>query len=281
MIMRGSRNIQKSARNIMEVGPARGGPTSWERNMGGHSHWAGIKHKKAVVDAKRGKLFTKIIKEITISARLKGGDPDSNPRLRTAIDAAKNANMPQENIKKAIMRGTGQIPGVRYEDITYEGYGPAGTAVIVEVTTDNKNRTYSEIRKIFEKHGGNIGTAGSTAWMFEKKGYIVTADRSLDENKFMNLAIEAGAEDFKPLPDAYALITSPENFDSVREKLAAGKVNVETAEITMLPKTEVKIPKEKAKRVIDMMNALEDHDDVKTVYSNFDIPDEILAELDD
>ena len=249
--------------------------------MGGHSHWAGIKHKKAVVDAKRGKIFTKIIKEITIAAKLGGGDADSNPRLRTAIEAAKNANMPQDNIKRAIMRGTGQLPGTNYEDITYEGYGPCGIAILIEITTDNKNRSFSEIRKIMETRGGNIGTSGCVSWIFEKKGYITVESGEINEEKLMDLAIELGAEDFKSSQKFYEIITLPDNFEAVRGGLESKKIKINTAEITMLPKNEVKVDRDKAKQVIDLMNALEDHDDVKNVYSNFDIPDEVLAELDE
>ncbi|MCG2725168.1 MAG: YebC/PmpR family DNA-binding transcriptional regulator [Elusimicrobia bacterium] len=248
--------------------------------MGGHSHWAGIKHKKAIVDAKRGKIFTKIVKEISIAARMGGGDTAGNARLRKAIDDAKAANMPIENIKRAVMKGTGQIPGVIYEEITYEGYGPCGIAVLVETTTDSKNRTFSEIRKLFEKSGGNIGTAGCVAWMFEKKGYIQIEKGDIKEDELMAFAIDLGAHDFKVSEESYEVITSPEDFDTIKTKLSEKKFQISSSEITMLPKNEVKVGEEKAGQVINMMEAFEDHDDVKEVYSNFNIPDEILAKLD-
>lgn len=248
--------------------------------MGGHSHWAGIKHKKAIVDAKRGKIFTKIVKEISIAARMGGADTAGNARLRKAIDDAKAANMPIENIKRAVMKGTGQIPGVIYEEITYEGYGPCGIAVLVETTTDSKNRTFSEIRKLFEKSGGNIGTAGCVAWMFEKKGYIQIEKGDIKEDELMAFAIDLGAHDFKVSEESYEVITSPEDFDTIKTKLSEKKFQISSSEITMLPKNEVKVGEEKAGQVINMMEAFEDHDDVKEVYSNFNIPDEILAKLD-
>jgi YebC/PmpR family DNA-binding regulatory protein len=247
--------------------------------MGGHSHWAGIKHKKAITDAKKGKAFTKIIKEITIAARLSGGDPAHNPRLRKAMDDAKAANMPLDNVKRAVMKGTGQLPGAMYEDVMYEGYGPAQIALMIEATTDNKNRAFSEIRKIVEDHGGNLG--GSVAWMFDSKGFIIVPKAGLQEDALMEAAIEAGADDVKNAEgDSYEVVTAPQDLDKVKNALTAKGMTVASAEITMIPKNEVDVPEEKAKQVIDLMNDLEDHEDVKKVYSNFNIPDEILAKLD-
>ncbi len=248
--------------------------------MSGHSKWASIKHKKAITDAKKGKAFTKIVKEISIAARMGGADTSGNPRLRKAIEDGKAANMPIENIKRAVMKGTGQIPGIIYEEITYEGYGPGGIAVLVETTTDSKNRTFSEIRKLFEKSGGNIGTAGCVAWMFEKKGYIEIKKGDINEDELMTFAIDSGAQDFKISDENYEVITSPEDFDAIKAKLLEKKFQINSCEITMMPKNEVKVGEDKARQVINMMDAFEDHDDVKEVYSNFDIPDEILAKLD-
>lgn len=250
--------------------------------MGGHSHWAGIKHKKALQDAKKGKIFTKIIREITISAKIGGGDPDKNPRLRKAIEDARNANMPQDNIKRAIMRGTGQIPGAIYEELIYEGYGPNGIAVMVEVTTDNKNRTFSELRKIFETRGGNIGNTGCVAWMFEQKGYITVRKTEIKEDELMSIVLELGAEDFKTSnPRDYEIITSTQDFEGIKSKLLEKKIQISTAEITMLPKNDVNVGEDKAEQVISLMNELEEHDDVKNVYSNFNIPDEILVKFEE
>jgi YebC/PmpR family DNA-binding regulatory protein len=250
--------------------------------MGGHSHWAGIKHKKAAKDAQKGKIYTKLIREITIAAKLGGGDPDKNPRLRKAIEDAKEVNMPMENVKRAIMRGTGQIPGATYEEVVYEGYGPSGIAVMIEATTDNKNRTFNELRVILEKHGGNMGTNGCVSWIFERKGYITINKQDISEDEIFNIAIECGADDIKNEPDndVYEIFTSPETFEDVRKKLVEKKLNLQTAEITMIPKNEVKVEdEEKAKSIIAMMDELENHDDVKNVYSNFDIPPQILDKL--
>jgi len=249
--------------------------------MGGHSHWAGIKHKKALLDTKKGKIFTKLIREITIAAKLGGGDPANNPRLRKAIEDAKEVNMPQDNIKRAIMKGTGQIPGAVYEEIIYEGYGPGGIAVIVEGTTDNKNRTYSELRKIFENHGGNIGTTGCVAWMFEQKGLITVPKNSIKEDDLINISLEAGAEDIKNEEgdENYQIITSPTEIENVRNKLKEKNINISSSEISMIPKNYVAVPEDKASSVIELMEELENHDDVKNVHSNFDIPQEILEKL--
>lgn len=250
--------------------------------MGGHSHWAGIKHKKAITDAKKGKIFTRIIKEIVMAAKMGGGKPDENPRLRKAMEDARDANMPVDNVKRAIMRGTGQLPGLTYEEVTYEGYGPGGIAVLVEVTTDNRNRVFSEIRKIFEVAGGNLGSAGCVAWMFEPKGHITVKKSDAREDDLMTLALDMGAEDFRSPPDSdeYEIVTTPQDFETVRKKLEERKIPIVQAELTKLPKNEVKVGADKAQQVVNLMNALEDHDDVQKVHSNFDIPDDILSKLE-
>ncbi len=249
--------------------------------MSGHSKWAQIKHKKAVVDAKRGKIFSKIAKEIAVAARLGGGDPDGNPRLRTVLENAKEVNMPGENIKRAIMKGTGELPGVSYEESIYEGYGPGGTAILLEVLTDNKNRTVPEIRHIMTKNGGNLGEAGCVAWMFEKKGYILVEKTKIDEDSLMSAALEAGAEDMKndPGEDSYEIITAPEYVNKVKAALEAAGIPVSLAEITMLPKSYVALDGKSAEQIIRLVDALEDHEDIQNVYTNFDIPDEVMAKV--
>jgi YebC/PmpR family DNA-binding regulatory protein len=247
--------------------------------MSGHSKWSSIKHKKAAVDAKRGKIFTKIVRELTVAAKIGGGDPDANPRLRLAVDKAKSVNMPQDNMKKAIQKGTGELPGVSYDEITYEGYGPAGVAVFMETLTDNKNRTVGELRNILSKHNGSLGESGSVAWIFEKSGYILVDKKTTGEDDLMGIALDAGASDMKNEPDEenYEIITEPADMEDVKSALAAASVEMTLAEITMLPKNYVKIddPK-KAAQMTRLMDALEDHDDVQHVYANFDIPDELL-----
>ena len=249
--------------------------------MSGHSKWAQIKHKKAVVDAKRGKIFSKIAKEIAVAARLGGGDPDGNPRLRTVLENAREVNMPGENIKRAIMKGTGELPGVSYEESIYEGYGPGGTAILLEVLTDNKNRTVPEIRHIMTKNSGNLGEAGCVAWMFEKKGYILVEKTKIDEDSLMSAALEAGAEDMKndPGEDSYEIITAPEDVNKVKAALEAGGIPVSLAEITMLPKSYVALDGKSAEQIIRLVDALEDHEDIQNVYTNFDIPDEVMAKV--
>ena len=249
--------------------------------MSGHSKWAQIKHKKAVVDAKRGKIFSKIAKEITVAARLGGGDPDGNPRLRTVLENAREVNMPGENIKRAIMKGTGELPGVSYEESIYEGYGPGGTAILLEVLTDNKNRTVPEIRHIMTKNGGNLGEAGCVAWMFEKKGYILVEKTKIDEDSLMSAALEAGAEDMKndPGEDSYEIITAPEDVNKVKVALEAAGIPVSLAEITMLPKSYVALDGKSAEQIIRLVDALEDHEDIQNVYTNFNIPDEVMAKV--
>jgi YebC/PmpR family DNA-binding regulatory protein len=250
--------------------------------VSGHSKWSQIKHKKAHSDAKRGKAFTKIVKEISIAARLGGGDPDGNPRLRTAIEKAKEVNMPHDNIKKAIMKGTGELPGVSYEEFSYEGYGPAGVAIMIEVMTDNKNRTLPEIRHILTKHGGSLGETGCVSWMFDKKGYILVARSAATEDALMSVALDAGAEDMKndPGEDSYEIITSAEDFAAVKEALEKASIPVGSAEVTMLPKSYVVLDEKTADQTIRMMDALEENDDVQNVYSNFDIPDEVAEKAD-
>lgn len=250
--------------------------------MGGHSHWAGIKHKKALVDAKKGKVFTKLIREITIAAKIGGADLGSNARLRKAVDDAKAANMPAENVKRAIMKGTGQLPGTVYEEITYEGYGPASVAIIVECTTDNKNRTFAEIRKIFQNHGGAIGTSGCVSYMFSKKGDILVSKEDASEETLMDIALEAGAEDIRTSEEGFEIITAPETFEAVKAALEGKNIKLASAEITMLPSNEVAVSDpEAAGKIVRLIEALDEHDDTKEVYSNDKISDEVLAQIED
>lgn len=245
--------------------------------MSGHSRWAGIKHKKGAADAKRGKLFTKLIREITVAARVGGGTPEGNPRLRKAIESAREANMPAENVKKAIQRGTGEIPGATYEELMYEGYGPAGVAIMVEVTTDNKNRTAGEIRRIFSQQGGNLGESGCVGWMFSQKGNLIVEKGKVSEEKLMSSVLEAGAEDMKSDdPDVYEITTSPGDFKKVRQALEKANIPVSQAEITLLPQSHVKLTGQTAEQMLALMNALEEHEDIKAVYANFDISKEIM-----
>ena len=250
--------------------------------MGGHSHWAGIKHKKALVDAKKGKVFTKLIREITIAAKIGGADLGSNARLRKAVDDAKAANMPAENVKRAIMKGTGQLPGTVYEEITYEGYGPNSVAVIVECTTDNKNRTFAEIRKIFQNHGGAIGTSGCVSYMFSKKGVILVSKEDATEETLMDVALEAGAEDIKTSAEGFEVITAPETFETVKAALEGKNIKLASAEITMLPSNEVEVTDaEAASKIVRLIETLDEHDDTKEVYSNDKISDEVLAKIEE
>jgi YebC/PmpR family DNA-binding regulatory protein len=240
--------------------------------MSGHSKWASIKHKKGAADAKRGKLFTRIIKELTVAARNGGGDPDGNPRLRTVIADAKAANMPADNTKRAIRRGTGEEPGVQYDEITYEGYGPGGVALILEVLTDNKNRAAGEVRHLLTKHGGNLGTSNSVAWMFDKRGYVLVERDAVDEETLMAAAIDAGADDFRDDGDgSWEVISSPENFDSVAEAIRALGIEPAVAQVAMLPHNRVTVEGKPAQQVIKLLTALEDLDDIRHVWSNVDI----------
>ncbi len=248
--------------------------------MSGHSKWSTIKRKKGALDAKRGKAFTKIIKEITLATRLGGGDLENNARLRQAILLAKEENMPKDNIDRAIKKGTGELEGgSNYEEVTYEGYGPGGAAVLVEVMTDNKNRTVAEIRHIFSKHGGNLGENGCVSWMFEKKGSIVIDKKSIDEDSLMELSLDAGAEDVKVEDGEYQVVTPPESFEAVRKAIEDRKVKYLEAKVTMLAQNTVALEGGKAEQMLKLMEKLEDNDDVQNVYANFDIADEIMEKL--
>jgi len=247
--------------------------------MSGHSKWATIRRKKEKTDAERGKVFTRLIKELTIAARQGGGDPDGNPRLRSAILAAKTANMPAANIDRAIKKGTGELPGVSYEEVNYEGYGPGGVAILVEVTTDNKNRTVSEIRNIFSKNAGNLGEVGCVGWMFEKRGLINVDRAQIEEDKLMEIALEAGAIDMKSDKDYYEIVTPFNLFEEVKKSLEQNKVNYYNAELTMFPQTTIKLEGKEAEHMLKLMQALEEHDDVQKVYANFDIAEEIMEKI--
>ena len=247
--------------------------------MSGHSKWSKVKHVKAVQDVKKGKIFTKIIKEISVAARVGGGDPDGNPRLRAAILAAKQANMPGENIKRAIQKGTGELPGVAYEEITYEGYGPGGVALLVEVLTDNKNRTVSEIRHVFSRNNGNMGEAGCVSWMFAKKGTILVDKTAVDEEKLMEIALEAGADDIQEDSGNFEILTAPENLEKVTNALSSNNVPVISSETAMVPQTWIKLTGKEAQQILKLADALEDHDDVQHVWANFDIEEEELVQL--
>src|SRR6188474_2079683 len=247
--------------------------------MSGHSKWASIKHKKGAADAKRGKVFTRLIKELTVASRAGGGDPDMNPRLRTIIADAKAQNMPADNIKRAIRRGTGEEPGVSYEEAQYEAYGPGGAAVIIDVLTDNKNRTVGELRHLLEKHGGNLAATNAVAWMFHKKGYIVVEKSKADEEKLMSAVLEAGADDLQD-DDNWEVLSTPEAFPAVRDAVKALGVEPASAEVSMIPQNYVKLEGKPASQMVKLMEALDDHDDVQHVWSNFDISEkEIEASL--
>ncbi|MFQ6604222.1 MAG: YebC/PmpR family DNA-binding transcriptional regulator [Fidelibacterota bacterium] len=245
--------------------------------MSGHSKWSTIKRKKAVIDAKRGKIFTKLIKEITVAARLGGGDESANPRLRSAIIAARGANMPNDNIQRAIQKGTGELPGVVYEEMTYEGYGPAGVAILLEVITDNKNRIVSEIRHIMSKYGGNLGENGSVAWMFDKKGQIVIPASAGSEEEIFESALEAGADDFEPEDEVYTITTEPTALMSVKDALEAKGFTVESARLDFIPKTLQKVEGKEAERLLNLLDALDDNDDINNIYTNMDINETDLS----
>ncbi|MDI6795615.1 MAG: YebC/PmpR family DNA-binding transcriptional regulator [Desulfatibacillaceae bacterium] len=244
--------------------------------MSGHNKWSSIKHKKGAADARRGKIFSKIIKEITVAARMGGGDADANPRLRTAINAAKTENMPKDNIERAIKKGTGELEGASYEEFTYEGYGPGGAAVLVTTLTDNKNRTVADVRHIFNKSGGSLGEAGCVAWMFDKKGVISILKSEAGEEAVMEAALEAGAEDVRDADDAWDVITEPSEFEPVRQAIENAKITIESAEITLLPQTLLALAGKEAEQMVRLLQALEDSDDVQNVYTNADIPDDAL-----
>ncbi len=245
--------------------------------MSGHSKWHSIKHKKGAADARRGKLFTSLIKEITVAARMGGGDPDGNPRLRTAIATAKSANMPAENIKRAVQKGTGELPGLRYEDALYEGYGPGGVAILVEAVTDNKNRTVSEIRHVFAKNGGNLGQSGCVAHMFQRQGLILVDKSSTDEDHLMTVALEAGAEDMREAGEVFEVYSSPQDYEAVLEEIRRRKLTVASSDLSMIPQTTLQLEGKPAQQMLRLMESLEDHDDVQKVFANFDIDD---AELE-
>jgi len=245
--------------------------------VSGHSKWSTIKRKKGAVDAKRGRIFTRLIKEITVAARMGGGDPDGNPRLRAAIASAKTENMPKDNIERAIKKGTGELEGAVYEEITYEGYGPGGVAILVDCMTDNKNRTVADIRHFFSKNGGNLGESGCVSWMFDKKGTIVIDKEAIDEEELMDKALEAGAEDVVEEDNVFQVETSPDDFEAVREALEADGLEFIEASVAMVPQNTVDITDEKtARQILKLLESLEDHDDVQNVYANFDIPDDIM-----
>jgi YebC/PmpR family DNA-binding regulatory protein len=239
--------------------------------MSGHSKWHTINHKKAAADAKRGRVFTKIIKEITVAARVGGGDPNGNPRLRTVLAAAKAANMPKDNIDKAVKKGTGELPGVSYEELSYEGYGPGGVAVFVNALTDNRNRTLPEIRHLFSKFGGNLGESNCVSWMFEKKGYLVVPKAKASEDLLLEVVLEAGGEDVRDDGASWEILSPPERLEQVREAIAGKGIEITSAEISMIPKNTVKLEGKKAQQLLAMMEGLEEHDDVQNVWANFDI----------
>ncbi|MBA2882583.1 YebC/PmpR family DNA-binding regulatory protein [Desulfosalsimonas propionicica] len=246
--------------------------------MAGHSKWANIKHKKGAEDAKRGKIFTKLVKEIIVAARLGGGDPDANPRLRTVLEKAKQNNLPKDNIDRAIKKGTGELEGVNYEETVYEGYGPGGAAVYVESLSDNKNRTVADVRHLFSKHGGNLGENGCVSWMFDKKGWIPVNKNDAEEDVLMEAALEAGAEDIRDEDGVFEVITPPDAFEDVKAALAAAQIPFgDEAEVTMLPQTTVSLGGTDAEKMLKLMNALDDNDDVQRVHTNADIPEEVIA----
>jgi YebC/PmpR family DNA-binding regulatory protein len=249
--------------------------------MSGHSKWSSIKHKKAAVDAKRGKIFSRIAKEITVAVKLGGGDPDANSRLRLVMEKAKDANMPGDNIKRAVQKGTGELPGETYDELTYEGYGPEGVAIFIETMTNNKNRTVGELRHLLTKHGGSLGENGCVGWMFEKNGLILIDKQNIDEEKLMDIALEAGAKDMTSDPDddSYEVTTEPVDFEAVRKAIEDAGIEISVAEISMLPQNTVDLDEKGAVKVLKLMDMIEDQEDVQNVYSNFDISKEIFDRL--
>jgi len=249
--------------------------------MSGHSKWSTIKHKKAALDAKRGKVWSKISRDITVAAKMGGGDPEANARLRLAVDKARSANMPKDNIERAIKKGTGDLEGSHYEECLYEGYGPGGVAVMCTALTDNRARTAPEIKKIFERSGGNLGAPNSVSWMFQQKGVIVVPASAVGEDQLMEIALEAGADDVSPSDICFEVVTTPEQFLAVKETIAKAGIAIESAEVTMVAGTTVAVDLENAKKVTRLLDALEDHDDIQSVSSNVDIPDDIAVQLED
>ena len=247
--------------------------------MSGHSKWNSIRHKKASVDAKKGRLFTRLIKEISVAARLGGGDVETNPRLRAAVQAAKDSNMPQSNIKRAIQKGTGELPGQNFESVSYEGYGPGGVAVFLEVLTDNKNRTVADLRHIFSKRGGTLAETGSVQWMFERKGYILINGKEVSEEQLLEVALEAGAEDMKTEGDTFAIYTAVENFETVKQSLQSAGIPIESAALTMIPQSDVRLESKQAEQMLRLMDALDEHEDVANLYANFDIDESQMETL--
>jgi YebC/PmpR family DNA-binding regulatory protein len=245
--------------------------------MSGHSKWHSIKHKKAAADSKRGKIFTKIIRELSVAARAGGGDPDANPRLRKAVADARAVNMPADNIKRAILKGTGQLEGSSFEEITYEGYGPSGVAILVEVLSDNKNRTVSELRHIFTKNAGRIGESGCVAWMFKRKGYLVIDKSKAGEDQLLDIALASGAEDLQDDGSNWEIFTTPENFEAVVEALNQNSIEIDTSNLGYIPQNYVKLEGKPAQQLLRLMEELEDHDDVQHVWANFDISEEEIA----
>ena len=245
--------------------------------MSGHSKWSTIKHKKGAADAKRGKTFTKVIKEITVAARIGGNDVDGNPRLRLAVQKAKEVNMPQENVTRAIKKGTGELEGIQYEETSYEGYGPGGVAIFMEVMTDNKNRTVGELRATLGKNGGNMGENGCVAWIFEQKGIITVKTSEKDEDELLELVINASGDNMQTIDDYYEITTSVESFESVRKTIEDANINTQSAELTRIPQNTVNVEEKNCKSLLRLMDMLEDHDDIQKVYSNFDITDELMA----
>jgi len=244
--------------------------------MSGHSKWASIKHKKGAIDAKRGKVFTKLIKELTVAARIGGGDPNGNARLRSAMAAAKAENMPKDNIERAIKKGTGELEGVNYEEVSYEAYGPGGVAVLISCLTDNKNRTVADLKHIFDRHGGALGEPGSVSWIFVKKGLIVFDQDKADEEKIMEIALDAGAEDVRQSGSQFEVVMDPSDFEAVKKAFDDAKIPYSLSEITMIPQNTVRLEGKKAEQVLNLIEALEDNDDINNVYANFDIPDEVI-----
>jgi YebC/PmpR family DNA-binding regulatory protein len=247
--------------------------------MSGHNKWSTIKHKKAATDAKRSKIWTKIIKEITVAARMGGGEPKDNPRLRTAIDKGRDANMPNDTIKRAVQKGTGELGGVSYEEITYEGYGPGGVAVLIEVLTDNRTRTVAEVRNLLEKYAGNFGASGSVAWLFKKKGILAVEKKLVGEDQIMELVLEAGGEDVKDAGEVWEIVTEPPAYDAVKAALAKANLATLHAELTMIPDNRVHLEEAKASTMLKLVAALEDNDDVQNVYANYDIDDAVMEKL--